>query len=135
MSMALLGSYLIPYLFFFFFRYRQSHNQTDFQSSYDRIQKLDQYHGLPSGIFACDEHLAGNMPSRGKKHSKLGTISYNFILHYHNTLMIDSINMQGLNYVQWSKPCFRTRCCSLSKEIPCLLNVQKSLPTMLFLPP
>ena len=70
-----------------------------------------------------------------KKHSKLSTISYNFILHYHNTLMIDSINMQGLNYVQWSKPCFRTRCCSLSKEIPCLLNVQKSLPTMLFLPP
>ena len=49
------------------FRYRQSHNRTDFQSSYDRVQKLDQYHGLPSGIFACDEHLAGNMPSRGEK--------------------------------------------------------------------
>ena len=61
------GMVLISYFLVFYCRYRQSHNQTDFQSSYDRVQKLDQYHGLPSGIFACDEHLAGNMPSRGEE--------------------------------------------------------------------
>ena len=48
------------------FRYRQSRNKTDFESSYVRMQKLDTYHGQPSGIFACDEHLAGLMPSRGE---------------------------------------------------------------------
>jgi hypothetical protein len=51
---------------FFSFRYRQSRDESDAHSSYDRVQKLDDYHGLPSGIFACDEHLAGKMPSRGK---------------------------------------------------------------------
>lgn len=29
------------------------------------MQKLDKYHGQASGIFGCDEHLAGTMPSRG----------------------------------------------------------------------
>ena len=29
------------------------------------MQKLDLYHGQASGIFGCDEHLAGTMPSRG----------------------------------------------------------------------
>ena len=47
-------------------RYRQSNNESDLHSSYVSIQKLDKYHGLPSGIFSCDEHLAGKMPSRGE---------------------------------------------------------------------
>lgn len=34
-------------------------------SSYVRMQKLDKYHGQASGVFGCDEHLAGTMPSRG----------------------------------------------------------------------
>lgn len=45
--------------------YRQSHNKSDWDSSYQRIKTLDTYHGQASGIFACDEHLAGTMPSRG----------------------------------------------------------------------
>ena len=45
--------------------YRQSNDSRDYNSSYERMRLLDTYHGLPSGIFACDEHLAGNMPSRG----------------------------------------------------------------------
>ena len=45
--------------------YRQSHNQSDADSSYQRMKVLDQYHGQASGMFACDEHLAGLMPSRG----------------------------------------------------------------------
>ena len=45
--------------------YRQSNDTSDYQSSYERMRLLDTYHGLASGIFACDEHLAGKMPSRG----------------------------------------------------------------------
>ena len=29
------------------------------------MKKLDEYHGQASGVFGCDEHLAGTMPSRG----------------------------------------------------------------------
>ena len=54
---------IINYLFS---RYRQSHDYSDVESSYTRVQKMDQYHGQASGIFACDEHLAGKMPSRGQ---------------------------------------------------------------------
>ena len=45
--------------------YRQSNDTSDYQSSYERMRLIDTYHGLASGIFACDEHLAGKMPSRG----------------------------------------------------------------------
>ncbi|XP_065833436.1 uncharacterized protein [Oscarella lobularis] len=45
--------------------YRQSKNETDRNSSYQRVERLYKYHGLASGIFAADEHLAGKMPSRG----------------------------------------------------------------------
>ena len=45
--------------------YRQSNDTSDYQSCYERMRLLDTYHGLASGIFACDEHLAGKMPSRG----------------------------------------------------------------------
>ena len=30
------------------------------------MEVLDKYHGQASGIFSCDEHLAGLMPSRGQ---------------------------------------------------------------------
>ena len=46
-------------------RYRQSGNESDLFSSYLRMTKLDVYHGQASGVFGCDEHLAGTMPSRG----------------------------------------------------------------------
>ena len=46
--------------------YRQSHNQSDADSSYQTVEVLDTYHGQASGIFSCDEHLGGLMPSRGK---------------------------------------------------------------------
>jgi hypothetical protein len=45
--------------------YRQSKDNDDRNSSYQRVNRLYQYHGLPSGTFGADEHLAGNMPSRG----------------------------------------------------------------------
>ena len=64
------------------YRYRQSHNESDAHSSYNRVQKLDDYHGLPSGIFACDEHLAGKMPSRGKltMYNKFNRMSLYYIV-------------------------------------------------------
>ena len=29
------------------------------------MKRIDEYHGQASGVFGCDEHLAGRMPSRG----------------------------------------------------------------------
>jgi hypothetical protein len=31
------------------------------------LDALDQYHGLPNGMFSCDEHLAGRSPSQGSE--------------------------------------------------------------------
>jgi uncharacterized protein len=31
------------------------------------IAELDRYHGLPNGMFSCDEHLAGRNPSQGSE--------------------------------------------------------------------
>ena len=31
------------------------------------LAALDRYHGLPNGMFACDEHLAGRNPSQGSE--------------------------------------------------------------------
>ncbi len=31
------------------------------------LAELDQYHGLPNGMFSCDEHLAGRNPSQGSE--------------------------------------------------------------------
>ena len=46
-------------------QYRASHNQSDVDSTYLRMHKMDKYHGQASGIFSCDECLAGLNPSRG----------------------------------------------------------------------
>ena len=44
------------------------------------ISELDKYHGLPNGMFSCDEHLAGNDPSQG---SELCTVvEYMFSLEH-----------------------------------------------------
>ena len=47
--------------------YRQSHAVDDANFNYQRTELMDRYHGLASGIFGCDEHLAGNNPSRGSE--------------------------------------------------------------------
>ena len=39
----------------------------DRQASLRMLQALDQYHGLPNGMFSCDEHLAGTDPSQGSE--------------------------------------------------------------------
>jgi len=39
----------------------------DRQSVLKMISELDRYHGLPNGMFSCDEHLAGRNPSQGSE--------------------------------------------------------------------
>ena len=46
-------------------QYRASHNESDKESTYLRMHKMDRYHGQASGMFSCDECLAGLNPSRG----------------------------------------------------------------------
>jgi hypothetical protein len=45
--------------------YRRSADLTDAASTYIRMEKLDTFHGVPSGMFQADEHLAGKVPSHG----------------------------------------------------------------------
>jgi hypothetical protein len=45
--------------------YRRSQDETDADSTFIRMRKLDKYHGVPSGMYQADEHLAGNLPSHG----------------------------------------------------------------------
>lgn len=42
-----------------------SGDASDRAAIYDMLQKLDKYHGMPDGMFSCDEHLAGLDPSQG----------------------------------------------------------------------
>ncbi|KAF8509631.1 hypothetical protein JB92DRAFT_2945317 [Gautieria morchelliformis] len=45
--------------------YRFTQDESDVQSTFDRLDLLYTYHGRESGTFAADEHLAGLDPSRG----------------------------------------------------------------------
>jgi DUF1680 family protein len=42
-----------------------SGDESDRKAIYRMLQQLDQYHGLPDGMFSCDEHYAGRNPSQG----------------------------------------------------------------------
>ncbi len=42
-------------------------NDTDRRGLEQMLAKLDQYHGLPNGMFSCDEHFAGRNPSQGSE--------------------------------------------------------------------
>jgi DUF1680 family protein len=46
---------------------RISRLPSDKQAVLKMISALDQYHGLPNGMFSCDEHLAGRNPSQGSE--------------------------------------------------------------------
>ncbi|KAF9054831.1 hypothetical protein BJ165DRAFT_1399979 [Panaeolus papilionaceus] len=45
--------------------WRFTNDQTDIQSTINRLDMLYKYHGQASGTFAADEHMAGLDPSRG----------------------------------------------------------------------
>ena len=44
-----------------------SHQVDDASSLRSGLSALDKYHGLPNGMFSCDEHLAGLNPSQGSE--------------------------------------------------------------------
>ncbi|HEX3436747.1 MAG TPA: beta-L-arabinofuranosidase domain-containing protein [Pseudacidobacterium sp.] len=44
-----------------------SGSETDRKAVLQMIAELDKYHGLPNGMFSCDEHLAGLNPSQGSE--------------------------------------------------------------------
>jgi Beta-L-arabinofuranosidase, GH127 middle domain/Beta-L-arabinofuranosidase, GH127 catalytic domain len=44
-----------------------SGSETDRSAAAQMIAELDRYHGLPNGMFSCDEHLAGRDPSQGSE--------------------------------------------------------------------
>jgi hypothetical protein len=57
-----------------------SGNSNDRSGVLTMIAELDKYHGLPNGMFSCDEHLAGPDPSQG---SELCTVvEYMFSLEH-----------------------------------------------------
>lgn len=39
----------------------------DRQGTIEMLATLDRYHGLPNGMFSCDEHFAGRNPSQGSE--------------------------------------------------------------------
>jgi uncharacterized protein len=42
-------------------------NEDDRKAVLWQIAELNKYHGLPNGMFSCDEHLAGRNPSQGSE--------------------------------------------------------------------
>lgn len=44
-----------------------SRDESDRRAIYQQLAALDTYHGLPNGMFSCDEHLAGRNPSQGSE--------------------------------------------------------------------
>lgn len=44
-----------------------SGSDTDRKATAQMIAELDRYHGLPNGMFSCDEHFAGRDPSQGSE--------------------------------------------------------------------
>ncbi|MBI2422969.1 MAG: glycoside hydrolase family 127 protein [Candidatus Hydrogenedentes bacterium] len=47
--------------------YRQSGEAATLQGTFDGVRNLDRFHGQATGMFSCDEHLAGLHPSQGSE--------------------------------------------------------------------
>ncbi len=46
-------------------RFRMNHDPAEHETYQRQVATLDRYHGMPNGMFSCDEHLAGLDPSHG----------------------------------------------------------------------
>ena len=44
-----------------------SNDESDRRAVHQMLAALDRYHGLPNGMFSCDEHFAGPNPSQGSE--------------------------------------------------------------------
>jgi hypothetical protein len=66
-----------------------SGSETDRTAVLQMISELNKYHGLPNGMFSCDEHLAGLDPSQG---SELCTVvEYMFSLEHSLAILGDPL--------------------------------------------
>jgi hypothetical protein len=61
---------------------------SDQQAVLQMISTLEQYHGLPNGMFSCDEHLAGRNPSQGSE--LCAVVEYMFSLEQSLALLGDA---------------------------------------------
>jgi uncharacterized protein len=61
---------------------------SDQQAVLKMISTLEQYHGLPNGMFSCDEHLAGRSPSQGSE--LCAVVEYMFSLEQSLALLGDA---------------------------------------------
>jgi hypothetical protein len=61
--------------------WRRSGDPTDILSAHVRMQRLDAFHGVPSGVFQADEQLAGRVPSHGTETCAVteSVVSYNVV--------------------------------------------------------
>ncbi len=77
------------------------------------------YHGMPTGMFGCDEHLAGNMPSRGTELCTYvvlissSRVSFSVVVYVVGLLvLLLVVYVVGL-VLGLLRPCSRTRSCSV----------------------
>src|SRR5262249_46623275 len=62
-------------------------NEDDRKAVLRQIAELDKYHGLPNGMFSCDEHLAGRNPSQGSEFCTV--VEYMFSLEHSLAILGD----------------------------------------------
>ncbi|KAG7098133.1 hypothetical protein E1B28_000103 [Marasmius oreades] len=68
--------------------YRYSHDPSDLDSTRQRINLIEKYHGSVSGVLKADEHLAGLHPSRGSELCTVVESMYSY--EYAYTVMGDN---------------------------------------------
>jgi hypothetical protein len=59
-------------------RYRLTGDAKDKDAVFPMLDLLDRYHGQATGIFTCDEHLAGRSPSQGSELCTVVEAMYSF---------------------------------------------------------
>jgi DUF1680 family protein len=64
-----------------------SGSETDRRAVLQMISELNKYHGLPNGMFSCDEHLAGPDPSQGSE--LCSVVEYMFSLQQSLAILAD----------------------------------------------
>jgi len=62
-------------------------NDDDRKAVLRMFAELDKYHGLPNGMFSCDEHLAGRNPSQGSEFCTV--VEYMFSLEHSLAILGD----------------------------------------------
>ncbi|KAJ8078227.1 hypothetical protein PM082_000433 [Marasmius tenuissimus] len=62
--------------------YRYTHDNADLDSTRQRVELINKYHGSASGVLVADEHLAGLHPSRGSELCTVVEMMYSYEYAY-----------------------------------------------------